>query len=88
MHFPFVKALAAKITFKAKLSIRTLKGGASFDLFFFSFSPQAHFSRLSGTAAISGIVTLCYVTVHSIEGFSPEPFMLFLCFSVIDEVLW
>lgn len=59
-------------------STSELWGGNFFfsSVFFFSFPWQAHFSSLSRTAGGGGIITLHYITEHSIMGLNPTAFTL------------
>lgn len=60
---------------------------SSSSVFFFSFPAwQAHFSSLSGTGAGGGIITLHYITEHSIMGLSPRAFTL-VAVSITDGAL-
>lgn len=71
-------------------STSELCGGTCFfssSVFFFSFPAwQAHFSSLSGTGAGGGIITLHYITEHSIMGLSPTAFTL-VAVSITDGAL-
>lgn len=70
-------------------STSELWGGIFFfssSVFFFSFPWQAHFSSLSRTAAGGGIITLHYITEHSIMGLNPTAFTL-VAVSITDRAL-
>lgn len=66
---------------------QNFEGGFFFSsVFFFSFPWQAHFSSLSRTAAGGGIITLHYITEHSIMGLNPTAFTL-VAVSITDRAL-
>lgn len=85
MHFN-LRRLGEEKPIYSQTTHQSFEGGFFFfsSVLFFSFLRQAHFSSLSRTAAGGGIITLHYITEHSIMGLNPTAFKL-VAVSIADR---